>query len=58
VLVGWSVTLFDARADVSPEPDGFDTSTLEIPLEELPDAVVSYTLPSRFCPSDQLGPLA
>ncbi len=28
------------------------------PVEELPDSVLHYTLPSRYCQSDQLGDLA
>ena len=28
------------------------------PVEELPDEVLHYTLPSRYCQSDQLGNLA
>jgi transglutaminase-like putative cysteine protease len=55
---GRSVIRFDAYAEVPPEPDAVDTGAVEIPPEALPDAVLSYTLPSRFCPSDELGDFA
>jgi transglutaminase-like putative cysteine protease len=53
--VGRSVMRYDAHVDVSPEPDAVDRSAVEIAPEHLPDDVLSYTLPSRFCPSDELG---
>jgi len=55
---GRSVIRFDAHAEVSPEADGADVGAEEVPPEALPDTVLSYTLPSRFCPSDQLGGVA
>jgi transglutaminase-like putative cysteine protease len=55
---GRSVTRFDAHADVSPKEDGVDAGAVEVPPEALPDTVLSYTLPSRFCPSDELGDIA
>jgi transglutaminase-like putative cysteine protease len=55
---GRSVIRFDAHADVSPEEDGVDAGAVEVPPEDLPDTVLSYTLPSRFCPSDELGHVA
>ena len=55
---GRSVIRFDAHAEVSPEPDAVDRDAREVPPEGLPDAVLSYTLPSRFCPSDELGAFA
>jgi transglutaminase-like putative cysteine protease len=51
---GRSVVRFDAHAEVSPEADAVDVSAPEVPPEQLPDDVLSYTLPSRFCPSYQL----
>src|SRR4051812_41746591 len=53
---GRSVIRFDAHAEVTSEADSVDNDAQEVPPEALPDAVVSYTLPSRFCPSDELGP--
>ena len=55
---GRSVLRYDARADVSPDPDATDFTAAEVSAEEIPDSVLSYTLPSRFCPSDELGDLA
>ena len=54
---GRSVIRFDAYAEVPPEPDAVDTGAVEIPPEALPDAVLAR-LPSRFCPSDELGDFA
>jgi transglutaminase-like putative cysteine protease len=55
---GRSVIRFDAHAEVSPEADAVDVGAVEVPPEALPDSVLSYTLPSRFCPSDELGDVA
>jgi transglutaminase-like putative cysteine protease len=55
---GLSTIRFDARIEVSGEPDAVDTGAQEVEPEALPDSVLSYTLPSRFCPSDELGDLA
>jgi transglutaminase-like putative cysteine protease len=52
---GRSAIRFDAHAEVSPEKDAIDLDATEVPPDALPDAVLSYTLPSRFCPSDELG---
>ena len=55
---GQSVIRFGAHVEVSPEPDAIDTGAVEVDPESLPDSVLSYTLPSRFCPSDELGDIA
>ncbi len=55
---GRSVIRFDAHAEVSPEADEVDLGAPEVPPDALPDEVLSYTLPSRFCPSDELGEVA
>jgi transglutaminase-like putative cysteine protease len=55
---GRSVIRFDAHADVSPDRDGVDDGAAEVQPEAVPDTVLSYTLPSRFCPSDELGAVA
>lgn len=49
---------FDAHVEVSAEPDDADRDAEEVPPAALPDPVLSYTLPSRFCPSDELGEVA
>lgn len=45
------------RADVA---DGVDVDLMApiLPVEQLPTEVMHYLLPSRYCPSDQLGKLA
>jgi transglutaminase-like putative cysteine protease len=55
---GRSSTRFDAHTEVPPEADVVDHAAIEVAPEALPDAVLSYTLPSRFCPSDELGAVA
>src|SRR2546421_1259292 len=55
---GRSVIRFDGHAEVSPEKDEADVGAVEVAPEALPDSVLSYTLPSRFCPSDELGDVA
>ncbi|MFN2460761.1 MAG: transglutaminase family protein [Candidatus Velthaea sp.] len=46
---------YDARVDASPEPAATDWSAPQLPVEELPDDALAYTLPSRFCLSDELA---
>jgi transglutaminase-like putative cysteine protease len=55
---GQSVARFDANVDVPPAADAFDAGAPEVPPDLIPDAVLAYTLPSRFCPSDELGEVA
>jgi transglutaminase-like putative cysteine protease len=55
---GKSVIRFDAHAEVSAAADAVDFHATEVEPEALPDNVLSYTLPSRFCPSDELGDVA
>jgi transglutaminase-like putative cysteine protease len=55
---GRSVIRFDAHAEVSPREDAADVGAVEVAPEALPDEVLSYTLPSRYCPSDELGAVA
>jgi transglutaminase-like putative cysteine protease len=46
---------YDAHVDVSPDPAETSFSARELPVQELPDEVLVYTLPSRFCLSDELS---
>jgi transglutaminase-like putative cysteine protease len=46
---------YDARVETSPEPAATNWSARQLPVEELPDDVLGYTLPSRFCLSDELA---
>jgi len=55
---GRSVTRFDALVEVSGLPDEVHLDAQEIPPDALPDDVLVYTLPSRFCPSDDLRVVA
>lgn len=55
---GRSTIRFDAHTEVSGERDDADDGADEVPPEALPDPVLSYTLPSRYCPSDELGDVA
>jgi transglutaminase-like putative cysteine protease len=38
--------------------DDIDVTASELPPAELPDEALTFLLPSRFCPSDELAPLA
>jgi transglutaminase-like putative cysteine protease len=50
------VTLqYDAIAEVSGERDEVAPDAAQLPVEDLPDEVLLYTLPSRFCLSDVLS---
>lgn len=44
--------VYDALADVPPTPDPVLPDLPKTPVEMLPDEVISFTLPSRLCPSD------
>jgi len=55
---GRSLLRYEAVAEVSAEPDATWPSAPEMTPRELPDDALSFTLPSRLCPSDALGPAA
>jgi transglutaminase-like putative cysteine protease len=50
--VGTLEIVYDAIAEVSSSPDPVLPTLAKTPVENLPDDVVVYTLPSRHCPSD------
>ncbi len=54
--VGTSVLRYDALVEVSPEPDRDPAAVdaVELPPAGLPADALIFTLPSRFCPSDEL----
>jgi transglutaminase-like putative cysteine protease len=52
---GESTIRYDARVLVADEVDAADPSVGRDGPEHWPDDVLAYTLPSRFCPSDELG---
>ncbi len=56
--VGESVQRYDALFEVSDEWDPVAPDTPQLPVEELPDETLLYTLPSRFCQSDILSDAA
>src|SRR3954468_2552576 len=45
---------YDAAADISRGPDPVHAELPGTPVEELPDGVLPFLLPSRYCPSDLL----
>jgi len=52
---GRSVLRFDATVLVPDAPEDADESARELLPDELPDDVLLYTLPSRYCLPDMLG---
>jgi transglutaminase-like putative cysteine protease len=46
---------YDAVVDVPPTPAETDWSAGEVPVEQLPDDTLVYTLPSRLCLSESLA---
>jgi transglutaminase-like putative cysteine protease len=55
---GEQVFRYDALVEVPGEPDPVVPDAVQMPVEELPDDVLHYTLPSRFCLSDELSDTA
>jgi transglutaminase-like putative cysteine protease len=56
--VGEHILRYDALAEVSGEQDEVALDAVQMPVEALPDDVLHYTLPSRFCLSDILSDTA
>ena len=53
VLPAGTTTLrYDATVELSREPDAVVPEARQLPVEDLPDDVLVYTLPSRYCLSD------
>jgi transglutaminase-like putative cysteine protease len=55
IAAGDSSLRYDALLEVPPVADDVDLSAAEVPPQDLPDDVLVYTLPSRFCPSQELA---
>lgn len=55
---GRSTLRYDARVEVTDDVDPVAPEAVEHPPAELPAEVLAFTLPSRFCPSDELGDVA
>jgi transglutaminase-like putative cysteine protease len=49
---------YDAVVEISGEPDDFAPEATEAPVQSLPDSTLHFTLPSRYCLSDELGNVA
>ncbi|HZO93295.1 MAG TPA: transglutaminase family protein [Candidatus Baltobacteraceae bacterium] len=52
---GTTTLRYDARVTIPSEPDAADPSAPVLLVEDLPDETLLYTLPSRFCLSDELS---
>jgi transglutaminase-like putative cysteine protease len=52
---GEQVWRYDAVAEVPEEPDAYEPDAVQHPVQDLPDETLIYTLPSRFCLSDELS---
>lgn len=52
---GVSRLLYEAEVLVADPSDPIDLEARETPVEELPDEVLGYVMPSRFCLPDELG---
>ncbi len=53
--VGGSMFRYDAEIEVPDATEEFDDSACEVAPDDLPDDVLIYTLPSRYCLPDVLG---
>jgi transglutaminase-like putative cysteine protease len=58
IPAGEQVISYDATVEVSGLADDVALDAAQLPVEELPDDVLVYTLPSRFCLSDTLSDMA
>ncbi|HEY4387603.1 MAG TPA: transglutaminase family protein [Ktedonobacteraceae bacterium] len=55
---GEHVLRYDALVQVADTPDEVALEAIQHPVEDLPDDVLVYTMPSRFCLSDMLSDTA
>ena len=44
----------DALVEVSSQPDDLNQKKYSVPVENIPSALLRYTLPSRYCDSDKM----
>jgi transglutaminase-like putative cysteine protease len=56
--VGRSALRYDTLVELVREADPAWPAAPEVAPSDLPDEALAYTLPSRLCPSDELGPEA
>jgi transglutaminase-like putative cysteine protease len=52
---GDSTIRYDATVEVPDRLDPAEETAPQLPVDELPPETILYTLPSRLCPSDELG---
>ncbi len=52
---GHSSVRYDAQVEVPDLLDPVEPGAVQHPIDELPDEALLYTLPSRYCLSDELG---
>jgi transglutaminase-like putative cysteine protease len=55
LAAGESSLRYNAILELPGTPDPCDLDAVEVPPERLPDDALVYTLPSRFCPSQELA---
>jgi transglutaminase-like putative cysteine protease len=55
IVPGENVLSYDAIVEVSDTHDEVNLDAAQTPVEDLPDDVLVYTMPSRFCLSDLLS---
>ena len=55
---GTTTLRYDALIEIPAAPDEIDPTARQLPVEELPDETLLFTLPSRYCLSDQLSDVA
>jgi transglutaminase-like putative cysteine protease len=58
IPAGELIFSYDALVEVSGERDEVAPDAIQLPVEELPDDLLHYTLPSRYCVSDVLSDTA
>ena len=58
VPAGESLLRYSAVVQLNAEPDPIAVDAPELSPSELPDATLAFTLPSRLCPSDEMGDTA
>jgi transglutaminase-like putative cysteine protease len=52
---GSSLLSYEAHLTLTNPADSIEPDTRETPVDELPDEVLSFVMPSRFCLPDELG---
>jgi len=55
IEAGETALVYDAVVACSPDPDVTVTDAVEVPAIELPDELLHFVMPSRFCLPDELG---